>query len=180
MPTDPQNSYAHLAFEGGLASESATVTPQWAQGGHIVGMSTPEEEAFETHAERVLREIREPYGPRRILPRTAGALDRRAKLAQAATARRKAERARVRTCPVCNTVFQGASTRAVYCTRRCEARTWTLAQGYVTGPRTHICGECQEPFTASKAGTRYCGGTCRPAARARAERQRRRDAGGTS
>lgn len=141
-------------------------------------MSSPEEDAFETHAERVLRASQQPYGPRQLLPRTVGALQRRRAMLREATARLAVERARVRTC-VCGTVFQGASTRAVYCTRICEGRAWARARGYVSGPRDIECQECGTPFAARRSDARYCGDTCRRLADAKRKRRVRNERGGS-
>lgn len=126
-------------------------------------MSTSDDEHFVTDAEHELQALYEPYGPRQTLPRTVGALERLRAGVRTRSQQVRVQQRRVRTCPVCATVFQGRNTLAVYCTPRCKARAWTLTVGYTSGTRGTTCVVCNESFEARRAGARYCGDECRRA-----------------
>lgn len=124
------------------------------------GMETPS--LFETHAEAAIAAaLSKP------LPVTGRAIIRRSQQLIEAERAVPIQRARVKVCEECGTTFQGATTRARWCSAPCRARRRQRRLVEAT------CPVCSTRFLPSSHRQRYCGSTCREAGRVARQRESR-------
>lgn len=119
-------------------------------------MTTPTE-SFETSAERELAATLVAF------PFSGPAIRRRAERWRAAKAAVPRQRARVRACAHCGTVFQGKTTRARYCGDVCRRRAKNASRRVL--PRAAACRWCGRAITGRTARAVHCGTECARAAR---------------